>query len=298
MKKKRPEKKRTSWRDIQQGNPRQKTTKAARQRNLSHLLRAGILLLLLAAIATGILALRYFYQQVQPGASPPVTEASAELVFKSDGVLDADWFRVHFHDYLKPDVREIEVGPLKEELENRGQIASAAVTVSLPSRLTVRLAEREPILRVRLKRKDGSSQLVLLARDGHLYEGAGYPEDTLKRLPGLTGLKVRRGPNGFLPVEGLEPVARLLDVTKASLPAVYRHWKIIDLSDWDPEQDYRPSLVRVRSAHIEELVFSLNDIEEQIERLAGILEHTERYQMGQPRYIDLSYGDEAIIRYE
>jgi hypothetical protein len=88
-----------------------------------------------------------------------------------------------------------------------------------------------------------------------------------------------------------------LEYTKVKLPSVYRHWKVVDLSDWDPEQDYRPSLVRIRSAHIEEIVFSTDSIEEQVTRLAGILEHTQRYQMGQPKFIDLSYGEEAVIRY-
>jgi hypothetical protein len=101
-----------------------------------------------------------------------------------------------------------------------------------------------------------------------------------------------------MPVEGIESVANLLEYAKETLPAVARHWRVVDLSDWNTEDGYRPSLVRIKSTHIEELVFSVNGIEEQVERLAGILEHTQRYQMGQPVFIDLSYGKDAIIRYK
>jgi len=82
------------------------------------------------------------------------------------------------------------------------------------------------------------------------------------------------------------------------LPAVYRHWRVIDLRDWDPRRDYRPSLVRVKSAQIEEIVFATDGIGEQLRRLGEILEHSQRYQMGQPTHIDLSYSGEAVIRYD
>ena len=288
----------SSWRDIQQGNRRKKTTtKVARQRRLVILFRAALGILLLAAIGTGILGIRYFSRMTE---EPPEAKAlmQAELVFKTDGVLGEDWFMARFGDVLRADVRQIEVGSVKANLEQEGQVSSATVTVSLPSRLIVGIQEREPILRLRISGEDGNPKVLLLARDGILYEGSGYPLDTLRRLPGAAGIKVRRMEQGYAPIEGIDAVARLLDYAKESLPAVYRHWRIIDLSDWDPELDYRPSLVRIRSTHIEEIIFSTTAIEEQVERLAGILEHTQRYQMGQPKFIDLSYGEEAVIRYK
>lgn len=286
-----------SWRDIQQGNKRKKTTtKVARQRRLVILFRAALGILLLAAIGTGILGIRYFYSVAEERLEQKAP-MKAELVFKTDGVLSEDWFMARYGDVLQTEVRQIEVSTLKAELEKAGQVTTASVTVSLPSRLIVGIQEREPIMRLRISGGDGKPKVLLLARDGTLYEGSGYPSDTLRRLPGAAGLKVRRLAEGYAPIEGIDGVARLLDHAKESLPAVYRHWRIVDLSDWDPELDYRPSLVRIRSAHIEEIIFSTTAIEEQVERLAGILEHTQRYQMGQPRFIDLSYGEEAVIRY-
>lgn len=287
-----------SWRDIQQANRRKKSTKAARRRRLLITLRVGMGLLLLAAIGAGILGIHYFSSLTGREEPSLSAHAMAEVRFQSDGVLTGEWFRERFGEFLRTDVREIDVAALKDRLEEAGQVATASVTVRLPSLLKVRVTERVPILRARVRGRNGRPELLLLARDGTLYGGAGYPEDTLRRLPGVAGLKIHRTGSGFAPVEGIESVAHLLEHAKRTLPSVYRHWRLVDLSDWNPEAPYRPSLVRIRSSHIQELVFSTEDIESQIERLAGILEHTQRYQMGQPVFIDLSYGEEAIIRYD
>jgi cell division septal protein FtsQ len=286
----------SSWRDIQQGNRRGKPSLAARRRRLVLLFRGALGLLLVTAIGVGILGLVYFFNQTSED-SPRLFETRNDLVFKSDGVLGAAWFRQHFDEVLKADVRQLDVSSLKDALERHGQVATATVTVRLPSTLSVLLTEREPIMRIRLRGEDGQPQVLLVARDGTLYPGTDYPAETLRRLPGLAGLRVQKSGMGYQPIGDIGSVARLLEHAKKALPSVYRHWKVVDLSDWDPEQDYRPSLVRIQSAHIEEIVFSTEGIEEQVERLASILEHTQRYQMGQPKFIDLSYGEEAVIRY-
>jgi hypothetical protein len=143
----------------------------------------------------------------------------------------------------------------------------------------------------------GQPRTLLVARDGTIYDGALYPVETLRRLPGVTGLRVRKEGDAYAPIPGLEPVAQLLDIAQAQLPALYRHWRVVDLGDWNPDIEYRPSLVKISSSHIDEIVFSTVGIEEQIKRLAGILQHIQRQQLKQPKSIDLSFGEEAVIRY-
>lgn len=292
-----PDPPKSSWRDIQQANRRLKPAKVSRRPWLLFLFRGTLALLVLGGISSVVLGMVYIFNQL-PQRAPAGLKVENELVFKTNGVLREDWFRSRFGDLLQTEVREINVSDLKTRLEQEGQVASATVTVNLPSRLVILLAEREPILRVRVRSAGGPGQVLLVARDGTLYAGEGYPPDTLRRLPGLAGLRLRETPDGYARIESIESVAHLLDVAREQLPSVYRHWKVVDLSDWTPDRSYRASLVRVRSAHIEEIVFSTEGIEEQIEQLAGILEHTQRYQMGQPSFIDLSYGEEAVIRYK
>jgi cell division septal protein FtsQ len=287
----------SSWRKIQQGNKRTKTTKVARQRSLNIFFRTGLVILLFIMIATGIVAIYYLSDM----GREPVTvtrESSIDVMFESDGVLSGKWFQRYFPDIMAAEVRQIDVGALKEQLEAHGQIVAATVTLSLPSNLMITLQERKPILRMRVRNADGSPSTLLIARDGVIYQGADYPVETLRNLPGVAGLRVRTTGQGYEPVKGLEAVAFLLQTAQKKLPAVYRHWQVVDLSDWNAEVNYRPSLVRVKSSHIEEIIFSTYAIEEQMDRLGGILQHIQRYQLGQPKLIDLSFGEEAVIRYK
>ncbi len=288
----------SSWRHLQKKQNRGKvTTKVARKRRLVILLRAALTLLLVIAIAAGLVAVRFFAGEIK---KEPVQVAfgNTDLEFSSDGVLTRHWFSGSFPDIMATDIRDINVQDLTERLEAKGQVSKAQVTVQLPSVLIVKLKERQPILRMRLRDSSGSPITLLVARDGHIYQGSNYPKDTLAHLPGVTGLRVKQDSNGYLPITGLEPVAHLLDLAREKLPAVFAHWRLIDLTDWNPDVDYRPSLLKVTSAHIDEIIFSTNGLEEQISQLGGILERLDRYQMGQPKSIDLSFGDEAVIRWE
>lgn len=288
----------TSWRHLQQGNKRSKaTTKVARQRRLVFLFRTSIALLLLVAIVTGVMAIRYFAGEIRKD-SVPATTTTINIDFSSDGVLTRHWFSGSFPDIVKSDIRDVNVQDLTGRLENKGQVSRAQVAIQLPSVLKIHLEERQPMLRMRLRDSSGSPMTLLVARDGHIYQGSNYPRDTLSHLPGVTGLRVKQDSNGYLPISGLQPVAALLEIARDKLPAAYAHWRIIDLTDWNPDVDYRPSLLKVVSTHIDEITFSTSGIEEQITQLGGILERVDRYQMGQPKSIDLSYGDEAVIRWD
>lgn len=289
----------SSWRDIQQ---RKRTggkaaTKAAKRRRLQLLFRGFLVLFIGVALVAGFLALRYFGSQLAD-AQPVLAETPIQLDFRSDGVLTEDWTRRILGSQLDQPVREIDVLAVKRLLEEQGQVSLASVSVVLPGTLRITLEEREPVLRVRVRPQSGPPETLLVARDGTLFRGSDYPEDTLRQLPGAAGLRVRMQDGRYEQLRGLEEVADLLEAARQTLPAVYRHWRVVDLSDWNPEAAYRPSLVRVTSSHIGQLVFSTEGVAEQLERLAGILDHVNRHQMGQPAFIDLSYGDEAVIRYK
>ena len=287
-----------SWRHLQQGKKRGKaTTKVARQRRLVIIFRAALALLLVVATVTSLIAFRYFAGQLrEEPASIPF--GSIEVDFSSDGVLTRHWFSGSFPDIIKSDIRDVDVQDLTSRLQQKGQVRQAQVAVQLPSLLKVELQERQPMLRMRLRDSSGLPMTLLVARDGHIYQGSNYPESTLYNLPGGTGLRVKQDDSGYLPIAGREPVAELLDVARKNLPAAVAHWRIIDLTDWNPDVDYRPSLLKVISTHIDEIIFSTSGIKEQISQLGGILERIDRYQMGQPKSIDLSFGDEAVIRWE
>lgn len=298
MKKKGTENKEAaSWRTIKQGSRRAVNTQALQHRRLKFLLRLLVVLFAVLAILAGLFSLRYFGEKLQKVTILDPTQPELELDFRTDGVLQPSWFMEAFAEWVQRDVRDVDVRALKDELERYGQVADALVKVELPSSLVVEIEERIPLLRVRARGESGRAQMYLIARDGTLYGGEGYPVETLRALPGVAGLKLRRLQGDFVPIEGIEQIADLLESAKDQLPAVFRHWRLLDLSDWDPTAPYRTSLIRVRSTHVQEIIFGTADFEGQIKRLATILESIQRQQIGQPAFIDLSYPEEAVIRY-
>lgn len=289
-----------SWRDLQQKQrtSRKASTRVARKRRLKWFFRSLVLTLLVLAGAAGATGLYLLSQRTPVESVPAVTVSALELDFKTDGVLSASWFRDRFPDLFGVDVRAIDVSAVKASVEEVGQVASATVALELPSILRVRIFERNPILRVRVRNRSQGDLRLLVARDGTLYQGFGYPAETLRRLPGLTGLRVRELEDGtYAPLEQLEPVAELLETAKQVMPAVFHHWQLVDLSDWRPGERHQPSLIRIRSRQVEEIVFTTLDLREQLFRLAEILDHGQRYQAGLPTYVNLSFPEEAIIRY-
>lgn len=288
---------RGTWRGIQQKNARKTIAKGGQHRRLQFLFRALLVLLVVLVVLAGVIGVRYFAQQLRREAPVVMPEDTFEVIFTTDGVLLPDWFRSEYRSWLQRDLSEIDVRALKAALEANGQVTSALVRVELPSRLHIEVRERIPLLRVRVRGVNGGSEVYLIGRDGSVYEGAAYPHETLRALPGVSGLKLRRFEGGFLPIEGMGEIADLLETAKDQLPAVYRHWRLVDLSDWAPDAPYRTSLIRIRSTHIREIVFATGDFPGQIRRLATLLESVQRQQIGQPVFIDLSYPEEAVIRY-
>lgn len=256
--------------------------------SLSGLILAGVLVIAYTSQVRSSLAV----EEEEPRSTPLTVE------LETDGVLTEGWLGETFPELLHQPARQFDVHAARDLVEGHGQVVDARVSLRLPGHLRVELTEREPVLRVRVKNAEGDGELWLLSRDGHFYRGAGYPRDTLRRLPGLTGLKLQASGDGYRAVPFFGEVARLLDLARERVPSMYRHWRLVDLRDWHPMSPHRSSLIRVRSGHVREIVFSPLEAAEQMERLRLILEHTQREQMGLPRFIDLSFEEEGVVRYE
>ena len=295
-------KKSQSWRDIQKNNRRTGKTRSSQKRRWQFFFRSAMVMSTLLIVAIGILGLRYFYSQntkgLPDGVSEEILTHQVALDFQTDGVLTAGWFSEKFGEHFQDlSARKINVGVLSREIESTGQIKSAKVQIQLPDTLSVSLFERTPVLRVRVRVSGKQAETLLIARDGHVFRGMHYPGEFLRKLPGVVGLKLRRGGNSYLPVPGIEEVARLLDTAKREIPAFSRHWKIVDLENWDKPLKVTEPRIKIHSSPIDSIVFSCGEYRNQISRLEKILEHSHRYQLGMPAMIDLSYLEEVVVRF-
>lgn len=288
-----------SWRDIQRNNRRFKDTDAARERRWTLFFRAAGASLVVLALSVVCLGGYYWLQQME---GPVVRTADAghrveQLEWDTNGVLHRDWFYRNFPEVASSSMARIDVHQLKERLEHHGQIIEAHVTLRFPDTLKVELREREPILRARVRGENQQPKTVLVARDGTVYEGSGYPRNTLQRLPGLTGVRLRFDGRRYLPLQDMAPVAELLDVARESVPGIYQNWAVISLAQYEARTERPLRLIEVTDRSGTVAVFAPARYEEQLVRLQRVLGHSEQRQMGKPNRIDLSFRNEAVVQF-
>ncbi|MCC5835156.1 MAG: FtsQ-type POTRA domain-containing protein [Opitutales bacterium] len=288
-----------SWRDLQTNNRRFKDTDAARERRWALLFRAtGACLVLLAFCVVG-LGGYYWIQQLD---EPVVRSADAghrveQLDWESNGVLQRDWFYRNFPEVASSSMARIDVHQLKERLEHHGQIIEAHVTLRFPRTLKIELSEREPVLRARVRGENNQPKTVLIARDGTVYEGDGYPRSTLQRLPGVTGVSLRHDGRRYLPLDDIAPVAALLDKARDTMPGIYRNWAVVSLASYEASRERPLRLIEVVDRSGGRIVFAPGQYDEQLGRLQRILNLSDERQMGRPSRIDLSFRNEAVVQY-
>lgn len=288
-----------SWRDIQSNTRRFNDTAAARQRRWGLALKTGMGMV--ACLTLTVVVLGTYYMMQTRSESIFKTADSQQRVesvdWRSDGVLNREWFYRNYPDAFSQSISRIDVHDFKRCLEASGQIREAHLTIVFPNKLRIQVSEREPILRARVADPRGSAKIVLISREGFVYEGQGYPRETLRRLPGVSGLRLQHDGVGYLPVEGMGPVARLLDRARETMPEIYMNWSVVALENYLSESDRPLRLIEIHSRNGGSMVFAPAQYEEQLVRLRNILAMTVQRQLGTPRRIDLSFRDEAVVQY-
>lgn len=224
--------------------------------------------------------------------------APRTIDFETDGVLTRDWFLKTYSHVNSKRLMDIDLQALKQDLEKTGQIMEAKLSVKLPDVFTVKLKERQPVLRVRVAGADkGTTYDLLVAEDGEVFEGELYPKRTLERLPFLTGVKLTRNAEGkFNRIQGLSVVAEMLNKTREGLPNLYGTYRTVSLEYFDGNPNAMESVIIVGSAFANQIVFAPRNFDVQLEHLREIVNYAlERGKAGFP-LIDVSYENKAIVR--
>jgi hypothetical protein len=285
-----------SWRGIKQEGKLRSTTAAAKQKRLSRWGRFAALglgaIILLGGLAYGI----HFSTRQLSALNPAPAQQSLETVdFVSDGVLNESWFRRNFPLDQETASLDYDIFGLQEKLLRHGQIQDATVAIELPSTLIVRIVEKVPVMRLRLRKPDGEIAVMLIASDGSVYEGEEYPPEALRRLPGLDRVRPQWDGDEIRPIPGVDLVAQLLDRARLLFPQLYADWKVVSFERFDGDPQNPGTLIFVKSGFVERITFAPQAFDPQLRKLNEVVTLAREQNSRGLRKVDVSFPGQAII---
>lgn len=282
-----------NWKDIpQQVSPRT-LSKEGRKRRVFGGARVIAAAVVLAALAWG--GWEVYHAVVQEPAqiasavqAPPLKSP----VLRTDGVLTHAWLVAALDLPKKATLMELDLDRLQQRLLAHGQVRSAVLTRNFPDTLDVTLQERSPVARLNLQIGRAAPRPFLVARDGVIYDGAGYNPALLATLPWLDGVTLAPAPGGgFAPIAGMAAVAGLLQVAQNQTPQLYANWQVVSLARLASDGQ-----LIVRSKQIDRIVFSANgDYLRQLGRLDVIVDTTRAQPDHRLASVDLALGDKVPV---
>lgn len=255
---------RREWSDIQQGDFQRSTTAVARRRKWARIRRITGLILLAVGVCG---ALGYAsYSASRNSAALEPSSALSKVTFRTDGVLNDKWLERTLSIKEGTAMTSLDIARIRTLLEANGQIKSAVVSLRLPNELVIVVRERMPILRVQAEVTQGVVKMLLISGDGMIYEGANYPVNTIRALPYVDGVALRRQAGGLQPLDNMGPVEEFLNAARMGWPKFYRDWTVVSLKRYRGG-DSLLSIVEVTSRSMGKITFSIHDVEDQFRRL-------------------------------
>lgn len=286
-----------SWREL--AGPRRSRVNSPQARKRRHtrwvkfLAALMVLTVVIGGLAWAGMALKNREEKIP---ITPTSKPIERILFDTDGVLPDNWLSKTIK--LRPGMAmmEADIHALKETLEADVQVKSASVERVFPSDLRIRVSERVPALRMAVAGPDGKRLLRLVARDGVVYSGLGYPKATLKNLPFVQ--PYRRIDGGSFPMRGIEKVAELLELARSTEPKFFRTWQVVSLEHYSGDLDLPGQVIEVRSTMVPRILFSASaDYGRQLDRLAYILEYVKNQGNPALERIDLSLRGSAAVQF-
>jgi cell division protein FtsQ len=283
-----------SWRNIpQQVKPRAMSPEGHR-RLIGRVLRVGGAAAVLAIMGWGlwqtIAALENSPQSLSGSPAPSI----AAVVLVTDGVLDRAWLVHQLALPKKAGLMSLDLEQLRARVMASRQVETAAIIRNFPATLQVRISERTPVARVLVQDGAAAAKALLVARDGVVFEGAGYDFPMLDSLPWLDGTKLARRNGGYAPIEGMDTVAELLARAKLEAENLYRDWHVVSLARLASDGE-----IEVRTREGLTVIFGTQeDFFRQLARLDLLLESARSRGAAQVSQIDLSLGNQVPMTFE
>ena len=219
------------------------------------------------------------------GESLPIKEVQID----TDGSLDHEWLLSQLAIAEDENLLSIDLSALKDKLESVGQIENAELERLFPDTLVVSVKERQPIARLLAQRPSGERILLFVDEAGYVFEAQSIDKGLANSLPFIDGVALKREGDRFSQIEGIAPLATLLQEARSIAPHIYRRWRVISLEEKDR------LIARGKAAR--EVVFDTRqDFRDQLGKLDYILDHYLSARTGIIDHVDLTLGDQVPVR--
>ncbi len=284
----------TSWRKIQQSSAARAVTSFAKKRRLQINMRyvgaAFGVLAALAAIAGGV----WWWQNRAFSALAVPNTALHSIYFESDGVLDEAWLREKIELPAGVALMDIDIAGLRDQLLDEGQTQSAEVERIFPDALKISVTEHRPILRIATMDAQGKRYLYLVSETGEIYKGSQYSPSTLKALPFLDGVVLKRRGTGFEPITQASVLTELLLTARRGWPELYADWRIVSCRNFSGDVTAPGASIVVKTNSKSDIVFNPVDFPRQLQHLQEINAYARRERLPRIESVDLSLEDPAV----
>ena len=290
---KKEKKKRTfsrSWRRIVQNTHRRPLTNVARRRRYKVVFKWVAIATLGIGLLLGMVGGIYWTSQLSFFS---VSSGKVAIVFKTDGVLTQKWVERRISLPEGKGLMRLDIFAIKRELERIPQLKKVTVERFFPSTLKIFMEESCPVLRLVVKEK-GEKRVLLVSTEGLIYEGVGYSEATLKALPFVAGVSIRREGTGYRKIAGIPVVATLLQKAKEKVPALYANWRVVYLDKFEGQTV--GAVIKIKTENVGTLIFMPEKFDWQLDRLAYIVRYANERNICSIKQIDLSVEDHAAVK--
>jgi hypothetical protein len=220
-----------TWREIPQEVKPRAMSREGRRRLAMGVLRATLVVFVAALLSWGAWETAEVLRE-NPESMPSAAKSDRvrSLVLVTDGVLDQNWLARTLSIPADATLMGLDLNELRSRVLGDPQVSSAAIIRNFPDRLTVRISERTPVVRMMAQSAGEAPVMLLIARDGVAFSGTGFDPAMIATLPWLDGVKLRRSGRLLAPIGGMRTVSDLLACAKLEAESLYRTWKVISLA--------------------------------------------------------------------
>ena len=227
-----------SWREIPQHVKPRAMSSEGRRRVLMRAIRATGAAAVTAAVAWGCWETAAMLRE-NPDMLPAMarTDRVRSLALVTDGVLDKNWLAKTLAIAPDATLMGLDIEKLRLRILADPQVATAEIQRNFPDRLSVRITERSPVVRMMAQGGGDAPALLLVSRDGVAFEGRGFDPRMVETLPWLDGVTLARSGGRYLPVQGMRTVSELLSTARLEAEDLYKTWSVISLNRLDTDGD-------------------------------------------------------------